>query len=152
LPVGGTLTDNIAIEKVTVFLPNGETLIIEEPLDYYLSRGPSLQRLVPQLVQFESVGVEVEIKSAYADPDFVTLTYGALKGRKNIRTKKRFVFDEASDMYYCTFYYRTYKGEWVVNQFRGVKHAVINAFPYGVIKDSEAPVETNSWGIPYTVQ
>jgi hypothetical protein len=151
LPVGGTLTDNISIESVSIYLPDGEILTIESPLDYYLSRGPSLRRLLPVLAVFQPVGVEVNIKSSYAEKDFVTLTYGAMRDRTNHRAKRRFEFVEGSERFDGEYYYRTYKGEWIVNQSRGYKHAVINAFPWGVIKDSEAPVESNSWGIPYLV-
>jgi len=151
LAEGGTLTDNIEIESVSIFLPNGETYFIDSPLDYYLSRGPSLRRLLPVLGIFEPVGVEVKIKSAYAEKDFVTLTYGALRDRKNHRAKKRFTYVEGSERFDGEYYYRTYRGDWIVNQAKGFKHAVINAFPWGVIKDSEQPVETNSWGIPYLV-
>lgn len=151
LPVGGTPTENIAIESITIFLPNGENITIDSPLEYYLSRGPSFRRMVPILAQYEAVGVEVKIKSIYNEADYVTLTHGALKDRRNIRAKKRFTFDENSEIFEGGYYYRTYKGEWIVNQYKGFKHAVINAFPWGVIKDSEAPVETNSWGIPYLV-
>ena len=121
------------------------------PLDYYLSRGPSFRRMVPTIAKYETVGIEVNIKSIYEEADYVTLTHGAMKDRKNVRAKKRFTLDESSVTYDGRFYHRTYKGEWIVNQYKGFKHAVINAFPWGVIKDSEAPVETNSWGIPYLV-
>ena len=150
LPVGGTLDNNIEIESVTIYLPDGESIIITEPLEYFLSRGPSLERLVPTLAQFETVGVEVNIKSIYPEVDYVTLTHGALRVRKNIRAKRRFSYVEDYQDH-DGYYYRTYKGEWVVNQFKGFKHAVINAFPWGVIKDSVAPVESSSWGIPYIV-
>jgi hypothetical protein len=150
LPVGGTLDENIEIESVTIYLPEGESIIISDPLEYFLSRGPSFERLVPTLTQFETVGVEVNIKSIYPEVDYVTLTHGALRDRKNVRAKRRFAYVE-DYMEYNGYYYRTYKGEWVVNQFKGFKHAVINAFPWGVIKDSVAPVETSSWGIPYIV-
>lgn len=150
LPVGGTLTENIAIESVSVYLPNGDVLTIDSPLEYLLSRGPSLRRMLPTIAKYEAVGVEVNIKSIYEDDDYVTLTHGAIKDVK-VRAKKRFTLDESSVTYDGRFYHRTYKGEWVVNQYRGYKHAVINIIPWGVIKDSEAPVESNSWGIPYLV-
>lgn len=149
LPVGGTLTENISIEKLIVYLPSGETLEIESPLDYYLSRGPSLRRLIPILTQFEQVGVEVVIKSTYSESDFVTLTYGAIKNRRDARGKRR--LEMVDENYDGTYYTRVYKGDWVVHQMKGFRHAVINAMPYGVLKDSEAPVESNSWGIPYAV-
>ena len=152
LPVGGTPTENIAIEKVTIHMPNGEIIEIDSPLDYYLSRGSSLRRQIPSFSRLEDVLVEVEIKSIYSVADFVTLTYGAIRSNKKIRAKKRFEFDETSETFDGLYYYRTYKGDWVVNQFKGYKHAIINALPWGVIKDSEAPVESNSWGIPYAVK
>lgn len=151
LPSGGTLTENIAIESVTVYLPNGEILTIDSPSEYFLSRGPSFRRMVPTIAKYESVTIEVKIKSIYEDADYVTLTHGAIKDRKNLRAKKRFMFDENSESFDGRFYHRTYKGEWIVNQYSGYKHAVINLLPWGVIKDSEAQVETNSWGIPYIV-
>ncbi len=149
LAEGGTLTRNISIEKIVVYLPSGDTLNITDPTSYYLSRGPELRTLIPQLTQFEPVQVEVTITSAYEDADFVTLTYGAIRDRKQARAKKRLqLIDETFD---GSNYTRVYKGDWIVHQFRGYRHAVINAFPWGVFKDSEAPVETNSWGIPYKV-
>ena len=151
LPVGGTLTENIAIESLTIYLPNGEILTIDAPLDYYLSRGPSFRRMIPTIAKYESVGVEVNIKSIYEEADYVTLTHGAMKDRENVRAKKRFTLDESSVTYDGRFYHRTYKGEWIVNQYKGFKHAVINTFPWGGIKDSEAIIESNSWGIPYLV-
>ncbi len=132
-------------------MPNGETLTIDSPLDYYLSRGPCFRRLVPALTMFESVGVEVNIKSIYSQADFVSLTYGAMRDRKNTRAKRRFEFDESTERFDGVYYHRTYKGEWVINQHKGFKHAVVNVFPWGVIKNSEAPVESNTWGIPYVV-
>ena len=152
LPVGGTLTENIAIESLTVYLPDGETLIIDSPLDYYFSRGPSFRRLVPSFGNRESVKVEVNIKSIYEEADYVTLTHGAIKDRKDSRSKRRFTFDETSERNEGGYYYRTYTGEWTINQHRGFKHAIVSAFPWGVIKDSDAAVETVSWGIPYFVK
>ena len=97
-------------------------------------------------------GVEVTIKSIYPELDFVTLTYGAMRDRKNLRAKRRITFVEGSETFDGRYYSRIYRGDWTVNQFRGYKHAIINTIPWGVIKDSEAPVESNSWGIPYFVK
>ncbi|MCP5061143.1 MAG: hypothetical protein GY936_01600 [Ignavibacteriae bacterium] len=149
LAEGGTLTDNIAIKSMTVFLPNGESIFIEEPNEYFLSRGPSLRTAVPILSKFETVSVQVELQSVYEDADFVTLTYGALKNRNMKRAKKR--FELKREDFDGTFYNRLYEADYQIHSERGFRHAIVNAYPYQVYKDSDAPVESNSWGIPYFV-
>lgn len=150
LAEGGTLTDNIAIKSMTIFLPNGESINVDEPNEYFLSRGPSLKRAIPVLSKFQSVTVQVELQSVYADADFVTLTYGGLKSNKMKRAKKRFSLKRED--FDGTYYNRLYEAEWRIHQSRGFKHAIVNAYPYQVIKDSDAPVESNSWGMPYAVK
>jgi len=150
LAEGGTLTDNIAIKSMTIFLPNGESIFIEEPNEYFLSRGPSLRTAIPILSKFETVSVQVELQSVYEDADFVTLTYGALKGRKLKRAKKRFALKR--EVFDGTFYNRLYEADYKIHDIRGFRHAIVNAYPYQVFKDSDAAVESNSWGIPYVVK
>ncbi|MEE9429627.1 MAG: hypothetical protein V3V16_01225 [Melioribacteraceae bacterium] len=150
LAEGGTLTDNIAIKNMTIFLPNGESIYIEEPNEYFLSRGPGLKRDIPILSKFETVNVQVELQSLYADADFVTLTYGAIKGKRFKRAKKR--FELKRENFDGTFYNRLYEAEYKIHDIRGFRHAIVNAYPYQVFKDSDAPVESNSWGIPYVVK
>ncbi len=152
LPVGGTLTENIKIEKVKVYLPDGKVIEVDDPLNYYLARDFSFREIVPIIKQQEEIKVEVTIKSAYKELDFVTFTRGAIRGRKHLRNKKRFEFVEGSEIFDGTYYHRTFVGNWQVNQFIGHKHVVINAIPWGVIKDSKAPVESSTWGIPYSVK
>ncbi len=155
LPEGGTLTDNISIKSMTVYLENGDSIYVDSPNDYYLSREPGLRHLIPIFGPSKDVRVKVEIASVYPDPDFVTLTWGAWKDRMlgiraKHRTKKK--FELVSEEFDGTFYNRVYEGNWKVNPFPGVRHAVVNAFPRVVIYDDEAPVESNSWGMPYVVK
>jgi hypothetical protein len=150
LAEGGTLTDNIAIKSMTIFLPNGESINIEEPNEYFLSRGPSLRRAIPILSKFETVTIQVELQSVYSDKDFVTLTYGALKSNKMKRAKKRFTLKR--EEFDGTYYNRLYEADWRIHSSRGFRHAIVNVYPYQVIKDSDAPVESNSWGMPYVVK
>ena len=151
LPEGGTLTDNISIKSMTVFLPNGDTLNVTSPNDYYLSRGEKLRHLIPIFDRFEPVKVQVEVSSVYQDPDFVTLTYGGVFKTHGLHRAKR-KFEMVSEEFDGTFYNRVYEGTWRVNQFPGIKHAIVNAFPRLVIFDDQAPVESNSWGMPYIVK
>lgn len=55
---------------------------------------------------------------------------------------------EGSEKFDGVYYKRKYKKKWNVNQFKEFKHAVINAFPWKVLKNSEASGVSNSCGIP----
>ncbi|MBK8943874.1 MAG: hypothetical protein IPM32_01265 [Ignavibacteriae bacterium] len=150
LPEGGTLTENIEIESIKIYLPNNEEIVIDNPLDYYFNLGISGGNSnIPTLIQFEKVKVEVNIKSKFETNDYVTLTYGAIKNRLTNRAKRK--LELINEEFDGSYYHRTYSGEWIVNQFRGRRHAVINAFSHSTLNDSEASVESKSWGIPYRV-
>ena len=149
LPEGGTTNHpNINIEKVTVFLPGGDTLMITSPNGYFLARGKGWWRRLPIILKNHAVKVQVELFSAFNDDDFVTLTYGAdLKGLH--RAKQRFELLTSTPVTggYDKIYEQTYNS----NQFPGYYHAIIKAFPQQVIFDDSVPAENDMWGIPYAV-
>jgi hypothetical protein len=157
LPEGGTLTENIAITKLTAYLPNGDTLTIDSPNDYYLQRGPSKSgwfgrrfwHQFPNIGRFEEVTIVVDVQSAYEADDFVTLTYGARRNGFN-RAKKR--FELVSSEFDGQFYQKVYQAVYTTHQYIGPYHAVINAMPRQVIYDDSTPVEINTWGFPYFVK
>ncbi len=149
LPEGGTLNSNVVITKVTVFLSSGDTLVVTDPNSYYLSRGLGWWRAIPHIDRNKPVTVQVEISSAYADTDFVTLTNGGdLKGMHREKMK----FDLISSTPNGNGYDKVYQQTFITHQWPGYFHAVINAFPKQVITDDSTPVESNSWGIPYFVK
>jgi hypothetical protein len=149
LPEGGTQSPNIDINKLTVFLSNGDTLVIESPNEYFLRRWHGWWRQMPILQRGESVLIRVELFSAYEAEDFVTLTYGA--GRDcNHRAKKRFQLVSSTPV--GGGFEKVYEQTYRTNQFPGHKHAIINAMPRQVIYDDQAPVETEAWGLPYFVR
>ena len=149
LPEGGVLSPNIDIQKLTVFLPSGDTLIINSPNSYFLSRGPGWWKQLPIIGKNQSVKMRLEVYSAYADTDFVTLTYGADKKGFN-RAKRKFVMisSVASGNGYAKVYEQTY----TAHQFIGHYHAIVNAFPKQVISDDATLVESETWGVPYFVR
>ncbi len=153
LPEGGTLTENIKINSVTVFLPDGDTLTITSPNDYYLTHEPGMHHggmhMLPSLNWNQEVLVRVEIASAYADTDFVTLTYGAIRGGTHHRDKRK--FELVSEEFDGTMYTKVYEQTWKTRQSHGWKHAIINAIPRQVVYDDATPVEESTWGIPYKV-
>ncbi len=150
LPNGGTNSENINITKLTVILPDGSEIVVDDPNEYYLTREPGLRNQLPIISRGEKVTIRVEVKSAYSDNDFVTLTYGAIRGARYHKAKKR--FELVSSERDGAFYKKVYENSWMVNRFPGVKHAIINAMPKQVIYDDATDVETNGWGIPYIVK
>jgi hypothetical protein len=149
LPEGGTLTSNIEITKLTITLSGGEILEITSPNEYFLFRSPGKWKQLPVLNRGESTKVKVEVKSAYADTDFVTLTYGADK--KGLHRSKR-KFELISQSFDGQFYNKVYEQTYTTHQWVGHYHAIINAMPKQVIYDDTTPVESNSWGLPYFVR
>ena len=149
LPEGGTMRDNIQINKMTIILADGSTIEVNNPNEYFLTREAGMKDQIPFLNRGDEVTVQLEVQSAYADTDYVYLAHGANKMWKK-REKKRFeLIDEVNDGVY---YQKTYSQTWRVGRRMGHFHAVVNAIPYQVLKDDAAPVEENSWGMPYRVK
>ncbi len=149
LPQGGTQSPHIDLTKLTIFLPNADTMVITSPNDYYLSRWHRWWRALPIISKGETVTLQVEVYSEYAEDDFVTLTYGAnLLGLHMAKKRFELLSSTPSGSGYIKVYQQTYN----TNQWPGFYHAVINAFPSQVITDDAAPVENEMWGIPYFVR
>ncbi len=152
LPEGGTQSPNMDITKFTAFLPNGDTLVINSPNDYYLVRSWNFWwrwHHIPVIGRGEDVLLRVELTSAYADTDFVTLTYGADRFGMH-RSKKK--FELISSTQNGNIYEKVYEQSFTTHQFPGFYHAIINGMPKQVVFDDSTPVEMESWGIPYFVR
>ncbi len=157
LPDGGTLNSNIMITKLTMFMPDGSAVIINDPNDYYLMRGQMQGRMhahmgwgnMPGFIRNQKVTIQVTVSSAYADTDFVTLTYGAdMNGMHREKLKFNLVSSTPSGSGYVKVYERSF----VTRSFPGFSTAVINAFPRQVVYDDSTPVESDTWGVPYFVE
>lgn len=153
LPEGGTPESSIKITKVTVFLPNEDTLSISSPNDYYLVRKWGWfwwkWHNVPVLEHDRDLKIQVELTSSYADTDFVSLTFGANRFGVH-RCKKRFELISSTDN--GGVYDKVYEQTFTSNYYPGFFHAIINAIPKQVIYDDSAAVESNTWGIPYFIK
>lgn len=149
LPEGGTQTPNIDITKLTVFLPNGDTMIVDSPNEYYLRLWWGWWRQIPILRRGDSVTIRVEVFSAYEENDFVTLTYGGNRFGHH-RTKK--LFELVSSTPVGNGFEKVYEQTFTTHQYPGHYHAIINAMPRQVVFDDATPVEMESWGIPYFVR
>ncbi len=149
LPAGGVINDNISINKMTFTFPNGDSIEITSPNDYYFFRGPGNRQQVPMLSRNSNVIIRIELTSAYPDSDFVSLTYGSNQFG-NQRVKK--MFRMISSEFNGSTYKRVYERQFRTNMYTGPFHAIINAVPYQVLHDDATPVEIVTWGIPYFVR
>jgi hypothetical protein len=148
LPQGGTQSPNIDLMKLTAFLPNGDTIQVDSPNDYYVTWRFGWWRQIPVLHRGESVMLRVELFSAYEEEDFVTVTYGANRFH-NHRAKK--IFELVSSTASGNGWEKVYEQTYTTHQFPGFYHAVINAMPKQIVFDDATPVESEAWGIPYLV-
>lgn len=152
LPEGGVLSPNIEIQKITVTLTNGESIVVDSPNDFYLSRRIGWiwrWRDIPVVSKNDSVTVKVELFSSYEDDDFVTVTFGK-NNFGGIRVKRR--FEHVSSTPAAGGYTKVYEQTFRTYGHPGFFHAVVNAFPAQVIYDDATPVENSVWGIPYFVK
>lgn len=152
LPEGGTQSPNIDIKKLTAFLPDGSTLVVNSPNDYYLFRDWQFWwrwHTLPIMEKNQEVLLQVELTSAYSDTDFVTLTFGADRFGYH-RIKKR--FELISSTPNGNFFDKVYEQTYTTNQYPGFFHAIINAMPQQVVYDDATPVEMESWGVPYFIK
>lgn len=148
LPEGGTQSPNIDIQKMTIYLPNEDSLIVNSPNDYYLRRGWGWWHSIPILGFNDSVTVKINLYSAYEEDDFVSLTWGANRWIKH-RVKK--LFELVSSTPNGNGWDKVYEQTYTTHQWPGFYFAIINALPRQVVFDDAAPVESESWGIPYFV-
>lgn len=153
LPAGGTLNSNVVITNLTMFMPDGSVVIINDPNDYYFTRGQGhghgWDKQMPGFRHNQSVTIQVTVSSAYADTDFVTLTHGAdMHGMHREKLELYLVSSSPSGSGYIKVYERTF----VTHAYPGFFTAVINAFPRQVIYDDSTPVESDTWGVPYFIE
>lgn len=149
LPEGGTVNSNVNITNMILYLSSGDTISVSNPNDYYLYKGFGREKHIPEFNPGRKVTIQVEINSAYADTDFVTLTHGAdFRGMHREKVK----FNLISSTPAANGYNKIYRGTFMTNRFPGYFHAVINAYSKQAVFDNSSPVELSSWGVPYFVK
>jgi hypothetical protein len=156
LAEGNTGSNSVEITKLTLFMPDGSVIEIESPNEYYLERLVGKRNQVPNFNKHQEITVKAEVKSSFEGDDLVNLRYGAVKrgnkgGNKGKTKGAKQKFELISSIQDGAYYIKEYQATYTTNQTRGKKHAVVSVVSYSTIHDSVAPVESNSWGIPYIV-
>lgn len=158
LVVGGTVepNDNIVIVKSELFLPNGDTVVVTDPLEHFLryrwvrlldsllhpDRPP-----VPELEAEQQLTMRVTLVSASPDTDLIALRFASDAFRKH-RLRMRLVSEEDNGDGTFT---RVYDRMWTVPAVRGHFHVAIDAMTHGTLFDDAEPYSACWWGVPYRV-
>jgi hypothetical protein len=151
---GGTIPPNnlIDITKVDLFLANGDTITVTDPLNTYLRYGwrfrfQGARADVPQLDPAARIVVQATVVSSSPDTDLVALRYGV-----GTFQKRRFRMHLISEVNNGNgTYTRVYEGPFFVHFHRGFFHAGVDAITRGTLFDDTVPYSANWWGIPYRV-
>lgn len=149
LPDGGTVTNNLKINKLSVYLPNGDSIIVTSPSDYYLNKFPGMRRQIPVISRNQAVTVKLEVFSAYDVDDLVVLTFGADPlGRNRQKVRFSLVSSEPATGGYNKVYEHTFRP----TQAAGYYHALMDVMSNGSIFTDNQPFENKMWGMPYIVR
>lgn len=141
-------SDNISIQKITVYLANGDTISTTDPLTYYLFKNPGNRRILPVFGRNKPVTIEVSLYSAYSEDDFVVLNHGRMINRMHgVKTRFELVSSEPSGNGYLKLYRQTF----TTNQYPGFFFAIVEAMPAQVFFETDTSVEASWWGVPYLV-
>ena len=154
LVAGGTAApnDRVTIVKVEVFLPNGDTLTVTDPTNYFLRykwiagwhRG---RRDLPVLLPGQSLLTRATVNSASADTDLVSLRFGWDQFHK-----RRSAFHIVSETNNGDgTYTRVFEKAWLAHLHPGYFNAGVEAMTKGTVYDDAEAYSISWWAIPYRV-
>lgn len=150
---GGTVApnNNIEITMVQMFLPNGDTITVTDPENYYLRyRWTRLfdggRKDVPELLGGQRVLLQATVVSSSPDTDLVALRYGV-----GLFMRRRMHMNLISEINNGGSYTRVYEVPFFVHFHKGWFHAGIDAVTRETLFDDQAPYSVSWWGVPYRV-
>lgn len=151
---GGTAApnDRVKIVKVDVFLPNGDTISVADPTNYFLRykwidgwhRG---RKDCPVLLPGQLVTTRVTVNSSSADTDLVTLRFGFDDFH---RRRAAFHIVSETNNGDGTFS-RVYEKTWYVHLHPGYFNAGVEAMTKGTVYDDTEAYSVSWWAVPYRV-
>jgi hypothetical protein len=141
---GGTQNSNITIKKITLTLPDGNTIEVTDPLNQFYRPGFLGRHGVPSFNPSALVKFTVTVQSATPDTDIVSMTYGVDRfGFFRARKLFKMVSSSGNE--------EVYEAELKVHLHRGNFNAMIHAISRESLYDDSAPVSVSVWGVPYVV-
>lgn len=165
LVAGGTVepNNNIEIQKAELFLPNGDTVVVTNPLEHFM-RYRWMDRLagmmdsmrhdehedrppVPELTDGQQLTMRITVLSLSPDTDLVALRFGMDLLHKR-RARMHIVSEQDNGDGTWT---RVYEKMWTVPPHRGFFHVAVDAMTHGTVFDDTEPYSVSWWGVPYRV-
>ena len=156
---GGTVPPNnaIALTEIALFLPDGSTVTITDPTNYYLRyrwsrmfQAHNAMKDVPELSGGETVRLQVTLESASPDTDIVALRYG-FGGFNKRRVKMNLVSETFNGEKYVRVYETSRTRPLYVHYYKGFFHMGVDAITHETLFDDTAPYAASWWGVPYRV-
>jgi hypothetical protein len=149
---GTSPSNTVEIVDLTIMPSGQDTTVIYDPLNYFIN-GINMFTLP----RYTEINLRVTVKNYSANPiiypegteatEFVRLQYGRNALGHFARTDFRWVGkDDLGN--------NIYEGAWLVRQFPGIHHAVIDVIDNGTVLDSDNeayPYNSNTWATPYRV-
>lgn len=146
---GGTQNANVVINRLEVIVGT-DTLVITNPIDYFLKLGKFGGREVPVLGASTPIKVRVSITSTETDTDFVSLHRPGMMMMGLLRPALiRMQLVQQTQV--GSSYERVYEHSWT-GHFPGKHHIFVSALTRPSLFDDVAPFSTKLWGVPYIVQ
>jgi hypothetical protein len=154
---GGTVPPNNAIEitKLRLDYANGDSLIVTDPLNYFLRYRWRLlwmgvDKDVPELVPGQEVRLQVTLTSTSPDTDYVALRYG-YAGFNRKREQLTLVSQEDNGGTFTRVYETSRLAPVLVHFHRGFFNMGVDAMTKATLFDDAAPYSVSWWGVPYRV-
>jgi len=143
---------SINITRLDVFLPQGDTITVTDPTNYYLRyRWVGLftggRKDCPVFAGGDQIKLRATVVSESPDTDIVVLRFGFdVLHRRRVRMA---VVSEVHNL--DGTYTREYELSWFANFHPGYFHAGVDAVTRATLFDDSAPYSVSWWGVPYRV-
>ena len=162
---GSSPSSNITITELTVYLPNGGTVVVTDPESYFLRyrwvnlfQGgrigspvfPGWNNDVPEFFAGQPMKLQVKLESAALDTDIVVLRYGFGFGYKR-RVRLDMVSEEITDGLYTRVYETSQTRPVFCHFHRGFFNMAVVGMTKETLFDDVAPYAVSIWGVPYRV-
>lgn len=146
---GGTGDAALTVNQLTAVVGQ-DTLVITDPLEFYLKLPAFTGRRMPSIGQNANIKVQFTVTSTESDTDFVFLHRPFQWLNPSVFRPARVRMTLVSQTGSGPFV-RVYEHSWT-GHITGRHHFFVSALTRNSLFDDAAPWATKMWGIPYIVQ
>ncbi len=144
---GGTANSTIAISKIEVLPPTGDTLSVTDPDTYFMHVEKGWMKKLPMWGFNWSVVVNVTVNSPSADTDYVFAHYVPKDNKGIHRNPLQLVSMTANGSMYTKVYSATFI---IPGNDKKFSHVVFSATTRATLQSADSTqIATSIWGVPY---